>query len=130
MSDPIVDEMNEKHAVINIQGKIGIMNFVYDPILKREDITLSPEASFKLWYKNKFHNYLFNKNKNRILVIDYHKWKHRRLQITNFLYKYIYVETTELHHFFTILILITSKNSRPSPNRFGWGTARPATMKP
>ena len=57
MPNDIIEEMNKKHAVINIQGKIGIMNFVYDPVLKRENITLSPEASFKLWYRNKYYKY-------------------------------------------------------------------------
>ena len=50
----IVEEINKTHAIINIQGKIVIINFGVDPISGRENLTFSSQDGFKLWYKNKF----------------------------------------------------------------------------
>jgi hypothetical protein len=50
----VVSTLNNKHAVIMVQGKTVIMNNAKDSMFNRETITLSAEADFKRWYCNKF----------------------------------------------------------------------------
>jgi hypothetical protein len=51
--DVIVDELNTKHALIDIQGKLLILNHTRDPVNGRGEITLSSEADFHRRYSNR-----------------------------------------------------------------------------
>lgn len=50
----VIEELNNKHAVISIQGKVVIMNKDYDPAFKRQVITFSNQTDFALKYQNRF----------------------------------------------------------------------------
>ena len=50
----VIEDINKRHAIINIQGKIVIINFGTDPISGRETLSFSSKEGFNLWYGNKF----------------------------------------------------------------------------
>jgi len=49
-----IEELNEKHALVNVQGKIVIMTRTFDPMFDRHDLTLSNKTDFGTLYQNKF----------------------------------------------------------------------------
>jgi hypothetical protein len=50
----ILTEMNKKHAIIRVQGKVAIMNDEFDPMFERQTVTLSSKTDFMTWYSNKY----------------------------------------------------------------------------
>lgn len=58
-----------------------------------------------------FHFYLFDSDRRRNLVIDYKKWKNAPLKMTNFLTKYSYMETLEIHTIVTIIMIFSNRDS-------------------
>jgi len=48
-----VHQLNRKHAVIMIQGKLAVMNEDFNPTFGRKEITLSTDKHFEGRYKNK-----------------------------------------------------------------------------
>ncbi len=50
----VIEDINKRHAIINIQGKIVIINFGNDPISGRETLSFSSKDGFNLWYGNEF----------------------------------------------------------------------------
>jgi len=51
-STNLIDDLNNKHAVIMIGGKCLIMNEVIDPVFNRPDVTFSSTNDFKTRYSN------------------------------------------------------------------------------
>ena len=49
----VVDELNQKHAVVMLGGKCLIMNEMIDPVFNRHDITFSSISDFNSWYSTK-----------------------------------------------------------------------------
>lgn len=52
--DEIIDELNRRHFVVNVGGKVYIANLFFDPQTKRIELTLSSIGDFKLRYSNRF----------------------------------------------------------------------------
>jgi hypothetical protein len=50
----VIDELNEHHSVIKIQGKVLVLNDEYDPMFKRNEISFSSKADLFAWYANKY----------------------------------------------------------------------------
>ena len=50
----VIDELNQKHAVIMIGGKCAVLNETFDYTFNRPDITFSSPADFKNFYANRF----------------------------------------------------------------------------
>lgn len=48
-----VDELNEKHAIVPVGGRVMVMNREYDPALEREMYTYSNKDDFILRYSNR-----------------------------------------------------------------------------
>lgn len=51
--EKIIKELNRKHLVVNIGGKTYIANLDYDPQMKREELSFSSPADFRLRYSNR-----------------------------------------------------------------------------
>lgn len=49
----IIEELNQKHAVVNVGGKTSIANLDYDPLMEREELSFSTSADFRLRYRNR-----------------------------------------------------------------------------
>jgi hypothetical protein len=50
--EEVIQELNEKHAVIMIGGRCLVMNEIFEPVFKRPDVTFSSPGDFNLFYRN------------------------------------------------------------------------------
>ena len=71
-------------------------------------VWFSSKAIFreKLKKADVFHQYLFDQNRKRNIVIDYSKWKSSSLSFINSIYKYVYLNCMETHSFTILTCLI------------------------
>jgi len=71
-------------------------------------VWFSSKAIFrdKLKKADVFHQYLFDSNRKRNIVIDYSKWKGSPLSFINSIYKYVYLNCMETHAFMILTCLI------------------------
>ena len=51
--ESVIENMNEKHAVIMLGGKCCILNKTFDPVFRRPDITFSSKTDLFNFYANK-----------------------------------------------------------------------------
>ena len=51
--DSLIEEINQRHAVVMVGGKCCILNEIIDPTFNRPDFTLSTMADFKNRYNNR-----------------------------------------------------------------------------
>jgi hypothetical protein len=54
----LLDELNQKHAVVMIGGKCAIMNEIINPVFNRPDITFSTVNDFRNFYSNRIVDYI------------------------------------------------------------------------
>lgn len=53
-STPIIDELNEQHAVTMVGGKCVILTETFDPVFQHQDIVLSSPVDLRLQYANRY----------------------------------------------------------------------------
>lgn len=97
-------------AVNSIWMSLIFLGFATIPII----VFYATVSLFEIKVKKNdiFHKYLYNRERSRFLVIDYKKWRNRPLRLTNFLHKYVYIETLEIHNIVTITVLLLLKTDQ------------------
>lgn len=77
----MIDTINEKHAIVSLQGKVVVLNHEYDPVLKRKCVTFSSQADFALRYRTKKLKVTDNKGETKPIEVS-KLWlnSHERLQ--------------------------------------------------
>lgn len=67
----IINKLNEKHAVIMLNGKCLILNEVINPANDLPDVDFSTLPDFKAWYQNQKTTIVVREQKQEITIADY-----------------------------------------------------------
>ena len=74
----VIDELNQKHAVIMIGGKCVVLNETFDHTFNRPDITFSSPVDFKNFYANKLISIEDGDGNLKTVPIGKHWFSHSR----------------------------------------------------